>query len=858
MKLTNRGIQAIYFITTLFLIGLSIFIYSLINQLINTAFAINENTKVSIELDRMMDNLRDAQSAQREYLASHDSVFLLALDHSLKEYPQHLLNVEQLLPESDFKRQQFTRITQLAKQREEYFLRILALDKVRPITNSDTRPGSQAADTLRFEVTRFKSLESSVIQQRNQLLEYHSAYTPVIFLILGLIALTLLLYFYLQLNRSFHRTSQLQNAMKNLVTDSSIAVCVFEGAGSVVTIANHRYQHIVQKADLTGKTIIEAAPDYTGFENFIESVKTVYAKGIPIEEKEKKVIIPTKTISETHYYNCSFRPYHGERGEILGVIFQAIDVSEQILVRIQIEENGKQLSIAIAAGELGTFDFSAAEQKLTWSDKSKQLFGLNADEDMSLEKYKSILHPDNKNTMQMVLSSLKENGGTYDIEYRILYKGDHIRWIRSKGIAQFDVNENPTRFTGVIQDITQRKENEAILKENEHRFRLLAETLPQLVWMTDEKGINKYTSQRWQEYTGIIPQAESEWAAVVHPDDLQAINTIWAECLRTGSEYKYDVRLRTKTGKFRWFRVNAVPVRNDKNEIKNWVGAFTDIHSEKEFTQELEENVKQRTHELHLKNEELNKINTELESFTYIASHDLQEPVRKIMILTNLLQETEADRLSEEGSKHFEKLYRGTERIKRLIEDILAFSQISNQERVFEKIFLSDLVMQVTSELSEQIEAKKARVSVSGSQDITVIVSQFHQLFINLIGNSLKFSRPEITPEVTITIAELPHTRAAQNKDVPPVLVQSIIESGNDFYIISVADNGIGFDPQYSEQIFKMFAKLHNRNQFAGTGIGLAFVKKIVENHKGYITTYSEQGNGCRFDIYIPKEAASV
>ncbi len=264
---------------------------------------------------------------------------------------------------------------------------------------------------------------------------------------------------------------------------------------------------------------------------------------------------------------------------------------------------------------------------------------------------------------------------------------------------------------------------------------------------------------------------------------------------------------------------------------------------------ELEEKVQQRTLELNEanallqeRNQELGKINKELESFTYVSSHDLQEPLRKIQTFAARILEKEYSVLSDKGKDYFNRMQMAAGRMKQLIEDLLAFSRIKLDERKFENIDLTKIVEEVKNELKEAIEEKHATVVTTELCEANIIPFQFRQLMHNLISNALKFSNPETPPHIIIASRNIICSKENELN----------LKPGKEYCHITFTDNGIGFEPHFSKQIFEVFQKLHGQEKYPGTGIGLAIVKKIVDNHNGFITATSELGKGATFEIYIP------
>jgi len=247
--------------------------------------------------------------------------------------------------------------------------------------------------------------------------------------------------------------------------------------------------------------------------------------------------------------------------------------------------------------------------------------------------------------------------------------------------------------------------------------------------------------------------------------------------------------------------------------------------------------------------EKLILSNKELEQFAFIASHDLQEPLRKIQTFADLILEKEYNALSDKGREYFQRMQVAARRMKILIQDLLDYSRTGASEQKLEKADLTKIVNEVKNELEELIHEKKAVIETTNLGEANINPSQFRQVISNLTTNALKFSRPGVPPRITIksTIAE---GDKLQNENAD--LSGGSLSPNKNYCHLSFTDNGIGFDPQYKDKIFEVFQRLHDETNYSGTGIGLAIVKKIVEYHNGVITATAEVNKGARFDIYIP------
>jgi light-regulated signal transduction histidine kinase (bacteriophytochrome) len=234
------------------------------------------------------------------------------------------------------------------------------------------------------------------------------------------------------------------------------------------------------------------------------------------------------------------------------------------------------------------------------------------------------------------------------------------------------------------------------------------------------------------------------------------------------------------------------------------------------------------------------KSNHELEQFAYIASHDLQEPLRKIQVFSELLKEHLEEK--EVADKYFEKINDSARRMASLIRDVLHYSRLSKAPEQLASVDLNKVLQNVTTDFDLLIEQKKAVVKVPELPVIKGVTAQLQQLFSNLMGNALKFADKE-QPEITVTSRMLSATEIAERPKLDPAL---------QYVQICFADNGIGFEQQYAQQIFVIFQRLNDKHRYKGTGIGLALCKKIVENHHGTIAAKGELGKGATFEIIFP------
>ncbi|HWJ91538.1 MAG TPA: ATP-binding protein [Flavisolibacter sp.] len=260
------------------------------------------------------------------------------------------------------------------------------------------------------------------------------------------------------------------------------------------------------------------------------------------------------------------------------------------------------------------------------------------------------------------------------------------------------------------------------------------------------------------------------------------------------------------------------------------IASFNDISQLKKYEDELKENIR-----------ELERSNTELEQYAYVASHDLQEPLRKIRSFGTYLQDTQGNKLDDKGKQQLEKILSSAERMSVLIKDILSFSSLKKQGTV-EMTDLNLIFKAVLQDMDLMISQKKAIVKQEELPVIEAIPLQMTQLFYNLLNNSLKFVSEERMPLIQVKCRKI-----GEGEKLPS------LQKGLDYYEIIFSDNGIGFSEEYSEQIFGLFKRLNDKQFYPGSGIGLALVKKVVDNHHGDIIAKGMENDGAQFYIYLPK-----
>ncbi|RRA99751.1 sensor histidine kinase [Larkinella rosea] len=407
------------------------------------------------------------------------------------------------------------------------------------------------------------------------------------------------------------------------------------------------------------------------------------------------------------------------------------------------------------------------------------------------------------------------------------------------------------RKNSQLQELAER------LRTSEKKYQALTDSLPLMIFTAAIDGKLLYANDWLKKYTGhsVASLNETNWATVIHDDDAAIWWSNWAETPSNGNTFRAEVRIKHAEADVYIWHLATVKALRDEKGVLFWSGFLVDVQAQKMVDRTLKDNLelmetKQKLekyqHELKLNIGELNRSNQELAEFAYVASHDLQEPLRKIQSFGTVLVEQFRNELSPPAQDLVQRMHQAAERMHVLIKDILTYSRLNTQHQAFRPIDLNVLVQEVLGDLEVNIGEKKARIGVEPLPSLYGNPLQLRQLFQNLLSNALKFSAPDRSLQIHI------FAREVTIFDIP-----TPVRNREPAYLaISVEDNGIGFDERYHNRIFQLFQRLHGKDQYAGTGIGLTICKKVAEMHGGTIAAQSHPGQGATFTVYLPQRVA--
>jgi PAS domain S-box-containing protein len=443
-------------------------------------------------------------------------------------------------------------------------------------------------------------------------------------------------------------------------------------------------------------------------------------------------------------------------------------------------------------------------------------------------------------------------------EVEVFFKAEkRTRYFNINFIPLFDVSGVVYAVLDVSVDVTGQvlarkkvEESEKALANALEQVRLSKEAAELGTFDMELKKGTMHWDERCRTLFGISHQGavtyEKDFVEGLHADDRDRILALIKMAFnKAESNGDYDVEYRTigaEDGIERWVRAKGKVYFDETGTPIRFIGSVLDITEQKTALQKIEKTVEERTKELAQANErlqvinrELHRSNLQLEEFAHAASHDLKEPIRKIHFFTQQLRDQLGDRLKEGEVRSFGRIENASQRMGHLVDDLLLYSHVSQRPHETEAVDLNEIAQRVLEDLELDIEEKGASVSVENLPVVQGYRRQLQQLLQNFISNAVKYSRNDVLPRISIT--------------------GSIVAKDDlDYNLIEVKDNGIGFEPEYTDKIFQMFTRLHGKNEYSGTGVGLSIVKKVVENHNGFIQVESSPGQGSNFMVFLPTE----
>ena len=868
-KASHSRIKIIFLFATIFLIALSILSYVRIKNLVEASDLVNNTNLVNLRLEKIITVVIDAETNQKSYLITGNSAVLSKRDAAINTLTHELSLVDSLTKDNP------NQIENLKILKTEIKLKLLSMGKVmllyKPLVKTpefilNVTDGIRLTENIKKRINKMQSEEDKILKVRTTSFSESAIATPLLTILLILGSIIILIAAYLKILQELKMSDKLKSeiASKELRINTILeyapdAVITIDENGIIMSW-NPQAQSIFgwRKDEVLGKTLTETIIPERYREQHKSGIKHYLKTGEgPVIDKPIEIFALNKNKNE---FPIELKISSSKINERYIFIGFARDISVRKQIAEALKSKTNQLVEAQQLANIGSWEWDVPANKIEWSDELYRIYGLVPQEfEADYENFLKYIHPDDRDYVNGIVQQAFKDQKPFSFYHKVIYPDGTERVVSSTGKVFTDSKGNTIRMAGTAQDVTKQKKYEAELKESEERFSKIFDYNPVPMTLSEIKTNKiKYANKLFYAAFGyteeeVIGHTSEELNLIGKEENQKIIARIFgylqqtrtlAEVQSVSVEESEELLIKLKQTEA---MKNLEILYTRKNgetfpavvsfEIIGFgtqrytITSYQDI-TERKKAQELLTN----------QNENLLKANKELESFNYISSHDLQEPLRKIQTFATRIVEKEYNSLTDSAKDYFNRMHEAAHRMQTLIADLLAYSRTTSAERKYETTDLNKIINDVKEDLKEDLIEKHATIEATELCDVDIIPFQFRQLMHNLIGNSLKFSNPNNPPHIKIK-SKIEEGVKLNNEKLSPE---------KKYCHISISDNGIGFDPQYKERIFEVFQRFHDKQKITGTGIGLAIAKKIVENHSGIITASGELNKGATFDIYIP------
>jgi two-component system CheB/CheR fusion protein len=489
------------------------------------------------------------------------------------------------------------------------------------------------------------------------------------------------------------------------------------------------------------------------------------------------------------------------------------------------------------------WDWNLTNNNVWWSDNFYSVYGYESEGSDNRTFWQQNIHPDDKDrVIKSISRAVNTKQSQWSEGYRLRRANGAYAYVLDRGYLLLDEYNTPYRMLGSMMDVTNLRQAEEQVIANREEKRFLAEAMPLILWTSEADGRINFVNEQFVIYTGktLSVLQQEHWEGIIHPDDIVNWQSRWNNAVKNKRDFSIEMRIRDSNGLYHWFLHRTRVQKDLEGRSSVLVGTSTDIHEQKMATEIMEQRIEERTLELKRANEDLESSNAELQQYAFVASHDLKEPLRKIHMFGNMLKDRYQATMEDKAKDYLSRIISSSSRMGNLIDDLLRFSRLS-QASFFEQVDLNIIINEILSDLEVLIQEKNAHVAVARLPVIEAVPGQLRQVFQNLLSNAFKFSGKDVQPLISISGNRIKEKQFGSEADPE-----------GPFVCISIKDNGIGFDEKYLDKIFVLFQRLHTKDKYEGTGIGLAVTRKIIDKHNGLITAYSREQEGATFTIILP------
>ncbi|KAA6438296.1 PAS domain-containing protein [Dyadobacter flavalbus] len=670
-----------------------------------------------------------------------------------------------------------------------------------------------------------------------------------------------------------------QECLQNLIGNASSGIMVLSMPDMRITIVNEAFARLTgrQVNELQGQHLPEVLPEM--HDSFPELINKVFSTGTPQSLFAQPYSALTGEAAEEGFLDLVFQPYKGHEGQITGVSVTCNDVTRQVLDSQKLLRSEARLRSLVESAPFPIGVYVGPEMVIRLVNQTIiDIWGKGPD--IVGKRYAEVLPELEGKGIYEQLDSVYRTGQAYyahNQHVELMIDGElKPFYFKYTFTPLFDSDGKVYGVMNTAADVTDLVVAQQQLQEADAGLRGAIELAQLGSWELDLRTGQVSYSEVIRSWFG-FDQASTALSQVynpIHPQDRETVEQAINKALEAGSSGVYDAEYRLVTyltDVERVVHARGKVLYDSQGQAYKLAGTAQDVTAERRREEELEHLVQLRTRELAAVNEELATLNEELathneeylaineeleeanrlltrsnenlQQFAYVASHDLQEPLRKIQQFGDILKNRYIGEIGE-GAGYLQRMQAAASRMSALIRDLLDFSSISTYRDNPKPVDLNEVVITVLSDLELTIVETGARLQVGMLPVIQGNALQLGQLFQNLLSNALKFRRPDQLPVIQVSSGTVRHS------ELPP-LVKPTRLAGK-YHRIEITDNGIGFDEKYANRIFQVFQRLHGKNEYAGTGIGLAICEKVVSNHGGAISAAGRVGQGATFVIYLP------
>jgi PAS domain S-box-containing protein len=568
-----------------------------------------------------------------------------------------------------------------------------------------------------------------------------------------------------------------------------------------IRLSNHVAERLTgwSQAESAGRPLAEIVR-MTGHPNEV-SLHARDGRRIPVEQRESPILDGLSRVT--------------------GKVHVFRDLTARLKSEEELERSSHRLRLALEAGQVGVWDWDISQNNITWSELVYRIHGLEPGQfGGKVEDFAALIYEDDREPVQRAIEAALAGEIPYEVEFRVRHPSGEMHWVETTATVLRDAEGRPVRMIGATTDLTERKRAEIELRRSEERFRAVFADAPIGMVLTHLDGQLIQVNRAYCEIVGYSPEELKSLSilSLTHPDEAEANERLFRQLVSGElSSYVLEKRVRRKDGEVIWVRASATALVTSHRMVPEVIRLVEEITERKQAEAERNQLI-----------DALQRSNEDFAGFAHAVSHDLRSPLRTVTSMVQILDDTAGGRLGPESAEVMRFITSAAARMETLIADLLAFSQVDQESKSQGPVDLNECLRDALTNLGESIRESGAKISSNPLPIVAGHRGPLVQLLQNLIGNSLKY-RGAAPPRIDISV-----------------------ESIDREWRLHVADNGIGFEPQYAEQIFAPFKRLHGE-EYPGNGIGLASCQRIVRRYGGSIRADSAPGQGSVFTVMLPK-----